>query len=146
VNSDSGRSRAGVVAREQREPRRRIHRLVGFDAPLVASVDEELLERALEKPGEKRRGGPPPPGRARRAARRARAGGVLSTSTDDGPGFAPDHTLEVRRSTQRPGGLGLGRRSPGRSCSCTAASSRSRGSCPRCPGSRFACRTGDRPV
>jgi signal transduction histidine kinase len=109
VTSDLGPLASRVVAREQRSHDAVSTRLVGFDAPLVASVDEELLERALENLVRNAveaaaAGGGHVELRAERAP-----GGVLLHVTDDGPGFAPDHTLEVRPFyTTRPGGLGLG--------------------------------------
>jgi signal transduction histidine kinase len=98
-----------VLAREQRGHEGVSARLVGFDAPLVVSVDEELLERALEN-------------LVRNAIEAAAAGGghvelrasreegfVRLSVVDDGPGFAADHPGEVRPFyTTRPGGLGLG--------------------------------------
>ena len=100
---------ARVVARERHGHEAVQARLVGLDAPLVARVDEELLERALENV-------------VRNAVQAAAAGGghvelraertgsgVLLQVEDDGPGLAADHPGEVRPFyTTRPGGLGLG--------------------------------------
>jgi signal transduction histidine kinase len=98
-----------VLAREQRAHDAVDARLVGFDGPLVVQADEELLERALEN-------------LVRNALEAAAAGGghvelraarteggVRIDVEDDGPGFAADHSGEVRPFyTTRPGGLGLG--------------------------------------
>jgi signal transduction histidine kinase len=98
-----------VLAREQRGHDGVDTRLVGFDERLVVQADEELLERALEN-------------LVRNALEAAAAGGghvelraarteggVRIDVEDDGPGFAADHSGEVRPFyTTRPGGLGLG--------------------------------------
>lgn len=107
--TDLGKLASRVLAREQRGHDAVEARLVGFDAPLVVSADEELLERALEN-------------LVRNAIEAATAGGghvelraareegrVRLDVEDDGPGFAADHPREVRPFyTTRPGGLGLG--------------------------------------
>jgi signal transduction histidine kinase len=109
ADTDLGPLAARVVARERRGHHGVAARLVGLDAPLVVSADEELLERALENV-------------VRNAVQAASAGGghvelrvertdggVELRVEDDGPGLAADHPGEVKPFyTTRPGGLGLG--------------------------------------
>jgi signal transduction histidine kinase len=109
ADTDLARLAARVVAREQRGHDAVAVRLIGLDAPLVVSADEELLERALENV-------------VRNAVEAAAAGGRHVTVTgesgervacllvdDDGPGLAADHPGAIRPFyTTRPGGLGLG--------------------------------------
>jgi signal transduction histidine kinase len=107
--TDLARLARRVVAREQRGHERVAVRLVGLDEPLVATADEELLERALENVVRNAfqaaaAGG----GHVELAGERVEGAVVLSVS-DDGPGFAADHPGEVRPFyTTRAGGLGLG--------------------------------------
>ncbi len=110
-----------VLAREQRGHEGVTARLVGFDAPLVVSADEELLERALREPGPERDRGRRYRRRARRAAGLARAGrscGFPWRTT----GRASRPTIPARsaRSTRpAPAASASDCRSPARSCCCT---------------------------
>ncbi len=100
---------ARVLAREGRAHEGVEARLGAAAAPVVAQVDEEMLERALEN-------------LVRNAFEAAEKGGghveielapggheVEIRISDDGPGLAPDHPGEIQPFySTRPGGLGLG--------------------------------------
>lgn len=106
---DLARLAGRVVAREARGHEGVAAELRGLEQPFAVTVDEELLERALENVVRNAfqaaaAGGGHVELRAERVG-----GGVVLEVKDDGPGFAPDHPGEVRPFyTTRAGGLGLG--------------------------------------
>ncbi len=97
------------MAREQRAREEVSTRLVGLDAPLGVTADEELLERALENLVRNAVEAAAKGGRHVEVSALEAEGSVQLLVEDDGPGLAPDHPGRIRPFyTTRPGGLGLG--------------------------------------
>jgi signal transduction histidine kinase len=106
---DLARLLSRVVARELRGREGVSAALVGLDAPLTLRADEELLERAFENLVRNAAEAAAAGGRHVEVAARAAGAEVEVWIDDDGPGFASDHSGEVRPFyTTKPGGLGLG--------------------------------------